>query len=708
MVLQVLYLVFLVCNSLAFISCVNEEGLALLSFKESLMHYPEGSLSNWNSSDQTPCSWTGVTCRQDKVVSLSIPSRNLYGIFSPALGNLSAIRHLNLRSNELFGSLPYELFNAKELQSLVLSGNSLSGSVPADIGKLSYLQTLDLSQNSFNGSIPSSIVQCKRLKMLVFGENHFSGSLPDGIGTSLVSLQKLNISFNNLSGSIPEDMSNLSSLRATLDMSHNFFNGSIPASLGALPETVYIDLSYNNLSGPIPQNGALFNLGPTAFVGNPLLCGLPSKISCPSSSSGSNSQSLIDNQSQNTGRSPGMNGKHSNSSSGIFVITVIAGVMIGICIAGLLFSNWYKKVCACKVSEHFVGCSFEQKFMARKDFSCFAKDGLETLSENLEHYHFVQVDLQVNLDLEKLLKASAFLLGKSGIGIVYKVVLEDGRTLAVRRLGDGGSQRFREFQTAIEAIGKIRHQNIVTLLAYCWSVDEKLLIYDYIPNGDLASAIHGKSGMVSFTPLSWPVRLRIIKGLAKGLAYIHEFSPRKYVHGNLRPSNILLGQNMEPHISDFGLGRLANLTEESSSSSSFQLEQIMTETPPQNSPYVQRVASSLAAAGTFYKAPEASKVTKPSQKWDVYSFGVIILEMISAKMPFKRIGSLEMDLIQWFQLSIDERKPLVDLLDPFLAPDVDMEEEIVAVLKMALACAHKAPERRPSMRFVCDNLARFA
>ncbi|PQM33404.1 putative inactive leucine-rich repeat receptor-like protein kinase [Prunus yedoensis var. nudiflora] len=603
MVLQVLYLVFLLCNSLAFISCVNEEGLALLSFKESLTHYPEGSLSNWNSSDQTPCSWTGVTCRQDKVVSLSIPSRNLCGIFSPALGNLSAIRHLNLRSNEFFGSLPYELFNAKELQSLVLSGNSLSGSVPAEIGKLSYLQTLDLSQNSFNGSyfIYSSMQETK--------DACFRGS-------------------------IPEDMSNLSSLRATLDMSHNFFNGSIPASLGALPETVYIDLSYNNLSGPIPQNGALINLGPTAFVGNPLLCGLPSKILCPSSSPGSNSKSLFDNQSQNTRRSSGMNGKHSNSSS---------GVMIGICIAGLLFSNWYKKKRLFLLCKRWLG---------------------DPIREFGASYHFVQVDLQVNLDLEKLLKASAFLLGKSGIGIVYKVVLEDGRTLAVRRLGDGGSQRFREFQTAIEAIGKIRHQNIVTLLAYCWSVDEKLLIYDYIPNGDLASAIHGKSGMVSFTPLSWPVRLRIIKGLAKGLAYIHEFSPRKYVHGNLRPSNILLGQNMEPHISDFGLGRLANLTEESSSSSSFQLEQIMTETPPQNSPYVQRVASSLAAAGAFYKAPEASKVTKPSQKWDVYSFGVIILEMISAKMPFKRIGSLEMDLIQWFQLSIDERKPLVDLLDP--------------------------------------------
>lgn len=215
----------------------------------------------------------------------------------------------------------------------------------------------------------------------------------------------------------------------------------------------------------------------------------------------------------------------------------------------------------------------------------------------------------------------------------------------------------------------------------------------------------GKAGMKSFTPLSWPVRLRIMKGLAKGLAYIHEFSPRKYVHGDLRPSNVLLGQNMEPHISNFALGHLAKVTEECPS---FQLEQITPETSPQNSPYVQRTASLIAAAGPCYKAPEASKVAKPSQKCDVYSFGVIMLEMISAKMPFIRIGSLEIDLIQWFQISIEERKPLFDVLDRFLAPDVDMEEEIVVVMKIALACVAKAPARRPSMRCVCDTLARLA
>ena len=110
----------------------------------------------------------------------------------------------------------------------------------------------------------------------------------------------------------------------------------------------------------------------------------------------------------------------------------------------------------------------------------------------MEQYDLVPLDTQVAFDLDELLKASAFVLGKSGIGIVYKVVLEDGHVLAVRRLGEGGSQRFKEFQTEVEAIGKLKHPNIVTLRAYYWSVDEKLLIYDYIPNGNLTAAIHGK------------------------------------------------------------------------------------------------------------------------------------------------------------------------------------------------------------------------
>ncbi|KAB1205607.1 hypothetical protein CJ030_MR7G017779 [Morella rubra] len=708
------FFVLLLCNSHGLGGSLNDEGYALLSFRHGITDDPEGSLSNWNSSDESPCSWNGITCKQQRVVSVSIPKKKLYGLLHPALGALSQLRHVNLRNNKLFGSLPVELFGAQGLQSLVLYGNSLSGSVPSEIGKLTYLQTLDLSQNFFNGSFPSSIIQCKRLKTLDLSQNNLTGSLPEGFGTALVSLEKLDLSFNKFNGSIPRDMGNLSSLQGTVDLSHNLFSGSIPASLGNLPEKVYIDLTYNNLSGPIPQNGALMNRGPTAFIGNPGLCGPPLKNPCSSDTPGVSSPSSIpflpDNYPPGNPDDSAGNSEKARGLSKRAVIAIVVGDVIGICLVGLLFSYCYTRVCPCGKGKDENGYGFEKGSKGRKECLCFRKDESETLSENVEQHDLVPLDTQVAFDLDELLKASAFVLGKSGIGIVYKVVLEDGLTLAVRRLGEGGSQRFKEFQTEVEAIGKLRHPNIVTLRAYYWSVDEKLLIYDFITNGNLATAIHGKPGMVSFTPLSWSVRLKIMRGIAKGLVYLHEFSPKKYVHGDLKPSNVLLGQNMEPHVSDFGLGRLANIA---GGSPTLQSNRMAAEKPPQERQQKSATSevsttSSCTNMASCYQAPEVLKMVKPSQKWDVYSYGVILLEMITGRLPVVLVGASEMDLVHWIQLCIEEKKPLSDVLDPYLAPEADKEEQIIAVLKIAMACVHSSPERRPAMRHVYDALDRLA
>lgn len=484
-----LLLLLLLCNYTAHLGALNDEGLALLSFKQSLQNSTQGAyLINWNSSDTNPCSWHGVTCRKQKLIALIIPNMRLAGPLSPALANLSSIRHVNLKNNSFHGTLPMELFNSTtRLKSMVLSGNSLSGPLPPEFGNLKMLENLDLSQNSFSGSIPSSITQCRKLKTLVLSQNNFTGSLPDGIGNSLnISLQKLNLSYNRLGGSIPSDIGNLSNLRGNLDLSHNFFTGNIPASLGSLSEKVYIDLSYNNLSGPIPQNDGLVNAGPTAFLGNPLLCGSPLKIPCLPKENLSQSY----NPSQiSSGNFIKNNGKNHHFQA----IRSIAGVMAGVCVIGFLFSYWYKKSSVCKGVDKVRGYRLEEKLMFGRDIFCFArKDYTDTVSENMEQCNFVALDPQVDFDLEQLLKASAFLLGKSATGILYKVVLENGEAVAVRRLGDGGGQRLKEFQTEVEAIGKIRHPNLVNLRAYCCSDDEKLLIYDYITNEDLTAAIHGK------------------------------------------------------------------------------------------------------------------------------------------------------------------------------------------------------------------------
>ncbi|KAL6010821.1 Zygote arrest protein 1 [Asimina triloba] len=211
--------------------------------------------------------------------------------------------------------------------------------------------------------------------------------------------------------------------------------------------------------------------------------------------------------------------------------------------------------------------------------------------------------------------------------------------------------------------------------------------------------VSGKSGMMAFSPLSWHARLKIMKGIARGLAYLHEFSPKKYVHGDLKPTNILLGQYMEPYISDFGLGRLATIAGGSPTAQSNRMG--MEKQPSEAS------VSLTSNCGSCYQAPEALKLLKPSQKWDVYSYGVILLELISGRSPMVLLGTSEMDLVGWIQVCIEEKKPLADILDPFLARDADREDEMISVLKIALACVQTNAERRPSMRHVSDALERL-
>ncbi|XP_078439485.1 leucine-rich repeat protein kinase family protein [Wolffia australiana] len=643
---------FSLLTHLYHVSGLNPEGQALLRFRSSFS--PEGipAMANWVSSDPSPCSWTGVTCKNQSVIAINLPKSELSGPLDPSLSSLSSLRHVNLRGNDLQGPLPAIVFPA-ELQSLVLSSNSLSG--PLHI----------------------SLLSLRRLKILDLAGNRFSGGLPAGFASAFPQLELLNLSFNGFSGELPGDLPELGRLRGVLDLSHNSFSGELPASLGDLPESVFIDLSFNNLSGAVP--GSLAGRG-AALVGNPglvaALVGNPGLAAAPNS------------------RRRGLAGGE--------IAAIVAGDVAAVALMGVVFVLCYRRTVAGAAAPPPAAPGDERRRPGRP--------GLEFLGGAGE------------FDLEGLLKSPALVLGKSQLGILYKVVFDSGLTVAVRRLGEGGSQRYGEFKAEVAAIAELRHPNLVPIRAYFWSPEEKLLVYDYFPGGSLADAVHGGRR------LRWKTRLRILRGVATGLTFLHECSPRRYVHGDLKPSNVLLGAEFEPQIADFGLRRLVDISSPAP---------VHDKPPParnqhypaagerlplmRNCHYLAAEALPLPSLPSspplpsptdgHYRAPEGGG---PAQKWDVYSFGVIVLEMITGRSPETTLAAAGVGLVRWVQLCIEEERPLGELLDPeLLAEEVEdeeeekEEEEIVGALKMALSCVHSRPERRPSMRQVVDCLDRL-
>ncbi|KAM0941568.1 putative protein kinase RLK-Pelle-LRR-III family [Dioscorea sansibarensis] len=298
---------------------------------------------------------------------------------------------------------------------------------------------------------------------------------------------------------------------------------------------------------------------------------------------------------------------------------------------------------------------------------------------------YVAVDEGFVMELEELLRASAYVVGKSRGGIVYKVVAGRSPAVAVRRLSEGDDEesgggsgdewrRRRAFEAEAMAIGRARHPNVVSLRAYYYAQDEKLLIYDYISNGSLHSHLHELNQTAA--PLSWAVRLGIIKGAARGLTYLHECSPRKYVHGNIKSSKILLDDDFNPYISGFGLTRLISGAHKLSHSTSKKL-----------------TSTHLAASASSYLAPEArTPGTIITQKCDVYAFGIILLEVLTGRLPGSKTDDDNVELEGFVRRAFKEERPL--------------SEQVLAVFHVALGCTEADPELRPRMRSILESLDR--
>ncbi|KAK9988472.1 hypothetical protein SO802_028711 [Lithocarpus litseifolius] len=734
---------------------LNSDGVSLLNFKYSILSDPLSVLNNWNYDDQTPCSWTGVTCTEMgnpgtpdmfRVTSLVLPNSQLLGSIASDLGMITYLRHLDLSNNFFNGSLPISIFNASELQVLSLSNNVISGELPKFIGKLVSLQLLNLSDNALAGKVPENLTALQNLTVVSLRGNYFSGFVPSGFD----SVEVLDLSSNLFNGSLPLDFGG-DSLRY-MNLSYNKISGHIPPEFAKqIPQNATIDLSFNSLSGPIPESLALLNQKKELFAGNADLCGkpltnlcsIPSTLSTPPNDTTKSSPAIaaipktIDSTpvTSSNGTPDQAQGGLKPGTIAAIAVGDLAGLSLLVMVIVYVYhlrkrKNTLNQTNAANTSEKKPEVSVKQDpAVAKKPmaWSCLGEEISEATSSDGdqddnkmevvdevnpdEDQHdqkgkLVTVDGETELELETLLKASAYILGASGASIVYRAVLDDGTALAVRRIGENGVERMRDFENQVRVIAKLRHPNLVRVRGFYWGEDEKLVIYDYVSNGSLASTTHKKAGSLpSHLPLE--VRVKIAKGVARGLAYIHD---KKHVHGNIKPSNILLNSDMEPIISDFGLDRLvlSNTSQKTNTSARFLGIQRSTTTreelsnPGPNS-YTQ-VGSSVGNASSPYQAPESLKNIKTNPKYDVYSYGIVLLELLTGKVFSDR------ELSQWTGGSAaEEKNRVLRLVDVSIKAEVEGKEDaFLACFKVGLSCASFVPQKRPSMKEVLQALERIS
>ncbi|KAG0600286.1 hypothetical protein M758_11G021900 [Ceratodon purpureus] len=540
-----------------------------------------------------------------------------------------------------------------------LPGEGLRGPVPTNsLSLLSELRVVSLRNNMLTGPFPGELGNCNHLHALYLGYNDFYGPVPNLTGF-WPRLTHLSLQYNRFNGTIPSSIGLFSHLYM-LNLRNNSFSGPIPPF--NLVNLTLFDVADNNLSGPIPATLTKFGFG--AYLGNPNLCGFPLDTVC--SSSLAPSPGPISSP-QEPGAS---NGKL--LTEGAIIAIIVGGVVLLILFSIMLF------ICFWRICRGWNGSLVPEgrDSKARDKGKGVEEHGPEDYSSSvageLERNKLMFFEgKQYSFDLEDLLRASAEVLGKGSAGTAYKAVLEDGTILAVKRLKDVTTGR-KEFETQIQLVGRLQHRNLVPLRAFYFSKDEKLLVYDYMPMGSLSVLLHGNRGSTR-TPLDWVSRVRIALGAARGLAYLHSQGGSRFAHGNIKSSNILLTKDFDACISDFGLAQLL---------------------------------TSTAAASRIvgYRAPEITETRKVTQISDVYSFGVLLLELLTGKAPSQvSLNDEGIDLPRWVQ-SVVREEWTAEVFDLELMRYQNIEEEMVAMLQIAMQCVDAVPDRRPKMSDVLHLL----
>ncbi|XAR55012.1 Non-specific serine/threonine protein kinase [Bertholletia excelsa] len=571
----------------------------------------------------------------------------LSGDIPSSIANCSALKYLDLGFNHINGSIPMELAGLKRLVVIRLGNNSIEGAIPKEFGSIEELKVLDLHDLNLVGNIPEDISKCRFLLELNLSDNTLQGEIPQTI-YNMSDLEIIDLHHNLLNGNIPSSLGNLNKLRF-FDLSNNYFSGSIPESLGNLTGLTHFNLSYNKLSGTIPPS--IQHFGFFAFFQNAGLCGPPLNASCTANAPTAGS------------------GRPKLRVSVIVVIIAAALILTGVCVITVVNMKAQRRR---REEETIV---VESTPIGSTDSNVIIGK-LVLFSKSLpSKYEDWEAGTKALLDKEGL-------IGGGSIGTVYKADFEGGISIAVKKLETLGRIRTQdEFEHEIGRLGSLRHPNLVLLQGFYWSTTMQLILSEFMPNGNLYDNLHGlhypgTSTGVGGRELNWSRRFQIALGTARALTYLHHDCKPPVLHLNLKSTNILLDENFEAKLSDYGLGKLL--------------------------PLLDNYGLTKFHNSVGYVAPELAQGLRLSEKCDVYSFGVVLLELVTGRKPVESPRSNEVVVLCEYVRELIERGRASDCFDRSLQGFV--ENELIQVMKLGLFCTAETPSRRPSMAEVIQIL----
>nr|GMC58463.1 receptor-like protein kinase HSL1 [Ipomoea batatas] len=658
------------------------------------------------------------------LVDLDLSGNRLIGKIPDSISCLPNLQVLQVYNNTLSGQFPAGLANSTTLRILSLYTNSLSGEIPENFGTSSSLVVLDLSENQFSGKLPPKLCTGGKLMYILLLQNMFSGELPASYGNCR-SVVRFRVNYNLLEGKIPEPIFGLPHA-SIIDVSNNRLNGSIPKTIenaknlselfiqgnmisGTLPcvisrvtNLVKLDASNNLLSGPIPfEIGRLKRLNVLILHGNSLNSSIPESLSSLKSL---NYLDLSNNLLM--GRIPESLGEllpnpmnfSNNMLSGAIPVAFIKGGVLdgfsgnpGLCVMSYssssnlfpLCSQSYdrkktKIVWAVGISVFFVivgAILFLKRWHSKqRDIIIAQQEHQELTSYDVKSFH--KVSFEQREIFEGLVEKNK--VGEGGSGTVYKVNLSNGEAIAVKKLRSRkgkqeGLTLDRELKTEVETLGRIRHKNIVKLYCYFSGVDSSLLVYEFMPNGNLGEALHGGKA-----DLDWPIRHRIALGIAHGLAYLHHDLQPPIIHRDIKSTNILLDVDYHPKVADFGIAKMLQARGGKDS-------------------------TTTVIAGTYgYLAPEYAYSAKATTKCDVYSYGVVLMELITGKKPVEAEFGENKNIVYWVSSKVETKEAAYKLLDKRVSES--FKGHMIQALRIAIRCTCRTPALRPTMNEVAQYL----